>query len=148
MCNKKVRKTVRWFIGAFLKTENRIIFELLACAKDEIKMEKIIKKNQYTLDKETIKAILGMLGIKINLNKIMVKTQEGVRYDMCKAWNDHKERGRREGEQVAIKKSVKVLVDSLKKFSTDIEAIYNVVLENELYKHITREQVEKYYYAK
>lgn len=126
--------------------------ELLASAKDEIKMEKIIKKNQYILDKETVKAILGMLGIKINLNKIAVKTQEGVRYDMCKAWDDHRERGRKEGrlkgEQAAIKKSLKVLIDSLKKFSIDVEIIYNTVVENELYKDITREQVEKYYYAK
>ena len=63
---------------------------VLACAKDEGKMEETIKKNQYILDKETVKAILGMLGIKVNLNKIRLRKQEGAGYDMCKAWDDHK----------------------------------------------------------
>ena len=56
--------------------------------------------------------------------------------------------GRLEGEQATIKKSLKVLIDSLKKFSTDLETVYNAVVENELYKDITKEQVEKYFYAK
>jgi len=137
---------------SFFKTENRTIFELLACARDEGKMEETIKKNQYILDKETVKAILGMLGIKVNLNKIRLRKQEGAGYDMCKAWDDHKERGRqegrREGEQETIKKSLKVLIGTLKKLSADLEVVYNAVVENELYKDITREQVEKYYYAK
>lgn len=137
---------------SFFKTENRIIFELLSCAKDKIKMEKIIKENKYILDKETTKAILGMLGIKVNLNKIMINTEEGVRFDMCKAWDDHKEsgrqEGRQEGEREILKKSLKVLVDSLKKFSLDLEAVYNAVIENDLYKEVTKEQVRDCYYAK
>ena len=56
--------------------------KIYACAKDETKMEKIIKKNQYILDKETARAILGMLGIEVNLNKVMIKTQEGAGYDI------------------------------------------------------------------
>ena len=47
---------------------------------------------------------------------------------MCKAWDDHKERGRRE----ALKESLEVLVNSLKKLSIDFEVIYSVVIENEL----------------
>lgn len=115
-------------------------------------MEKIIRKNKYILDKETTEAILGMLGIKVNLNKIMINTEEGVRFDMCKAWDDHKEsgrrEGRREGEQEALKKSLRALVKSLKRFSLDIEAVYNAVIENDLYKEVTKEQVRDYYYAK
>lgn len=133
---------------SIFKTENRIIFELLSCAKDKIKMEKVIKENQYMLDKETAKAILGMLGIKVNLNKIMVKTEKGVRFSMCKAIDDLKESGRREGEREILKKGLEAMIDSLKKFSQDLEEIYNVVITNELYKNVTREQVEKYYYAK
>ena len=133
---------------SFFKTENRIIFELLSCAKNKIKMEKVIKEKQYILDKETAKAICGMLGIKVNLNKIMIKTREGVGFDMCKAWDDHKESGRREGEREVLKKSLEAMIDSLKKFSQDLEEIYNTITENELYKNVTREQVEKYYYAK
>ena len=145
---------------SFFKTENRIIFELLSCAKDKRKMENIIKKNQYILDRETAKAILGILGIKINLNKIMVKTEEGVRFAMCKAWDEQKDsgrqeglqkgfqQGRQEGERETLKKSLKALVDSLKKFSSDLEAIYNAVIENELYKDVTREQVRECYYVR
>lgn len=133
---------------SFFKTENRIIFELLSCAKDKIKMEKIIRKNQYMLDKETIKAILGMLGIKVNLNKIMVKTEEGVRFSMCKAIDELKESGRQEGEREALKKSLKALVDSLKKVSLDVEAVYNAVIDNELYREVTKEQVKEYYYVR
>ena len=141
---------------SIFKTENRIIFELLSCAKDKAKMEKVIRENQYILDKETAKAILGMLGIKVNLNKIMVKTEKGVRYSMCKAIDDLKEsgrcegrlEGRREGERETLKKGLEAMINSLKKFSQDIEEIYNAVTANELYKNVTREQVEKLYYAK
>jgi len=133
---------------SIFKTENRIIFELLSCAKDKAKMEKVIRENQYILDKETAKALLGMLGIKVNLNKIMVKTEKGVRFSMCKAIDDIKESGRREGERETLKKGLKAMIDSLKKFSQDLEEIYNAVIENEVYKNVTREQVEKLYYAK
>ena len=131
-------------------TENRFVFELLSSSHDKEKTGEVIEKylNDYILDEEVVKAIFGMLDINEDIDKYKKETEEGEKYHMCKAWDDHKEQGRREGEQAAIRKSVKVLVDSLKKFSLDMEAIYNVVVENELYKDITREQVEKYYYAK
>ena len=134
----------------------RRVGQLHKAAKDKAKMEKVIRENQYILDKETAKAILGMLGIKVNLNKIMVKTEKGVRYSMCKAIDDLKEsgrcegrlEGRREGERETLKKGLEAMINSLKKFSQDIEEIYNAVTANELYKNVTREQVEKLYYAK
>ena len=82
----------------------------------------------------------------------MVKTREGVGYDMCKAIDDIKEsgrrEGRREGERETLKRGLEAMINSLKKFSQDIEEIYNAVTANELYKNVTREQVEKMYYAK
>ena len=129
---------------SFFKTENRIIFELLSCAKDEIEMEKIIKENQYILDKETAKAILGMLGIKINLNKIMVRTEKGEGFDMCKAWDDHIERGRREEQKEGLNSLVNILATLL----PDLDTIYNKIVSDKKYRNVTREQVEKYYYAK
>lgn len=59
-----------------------------------------------------------------------------------------KDEGRAEGENEALKKSLKAMIDSLKKFSKDLEEIYNIVIENEVYKNVTREQIEKYYYIK
>ena len=55
-----------------------------------------------------------------------------------------KDEGREEGREEGLIS----LVNSLKKFLKDIEDIYNIVVENELYKNVTREQVEKYYYSK
>ena len=127
--------------SSFFKTENRIIFELLSCAKDKIKMEKIIRKNKYILDKETTKTIFGMLGIKINLNKIMINTEEGVRFDMCKAWDDHKESGRREEQ----KEGLISLVNILATIFSDFDTIYNKIISDKKYQNVSREQVEKYY---
>lgn len=89
-------------------------------------------------------------------DKIMVKTEEGVRFSMCKAIDDLKEsersegrrEGRREGERGVLKKGLEAMITSLKKFSKDLEEIYDVVIANELYKNVTREQVEKLYHAK
>lgn len=129
---------------SFFKTENRILFELLSCAKDKIKLEKIIRKNQYIVDRETMKAILGMLGMKVDLNKIMTKTKEGVKYDMCKAVEDMIEDGRQKGLQEGLVALVNILATML----PDLDTIYNKIISDEKYQHVTREQVEKYYYAK
>ena len=98
--------------------------------------------------KETTKAIFGMLGIKEDINKYKKRTEKGVRFHMCKAWDDHKESGRREGRQDALKESLVILINSLKKFSTDIDAIYDAAVENDLYKDVTMEQVKNCYFAK
>lgn len=108
----------------------------------------LFKKNQYILDKESIKAILGMLGIKVNLNKIRIKTQEGVWYDMCKAWDDHKESGRQEGCQEEQKEGLISLVNILSTIFSDFDTIYNKIISDKKYQNVTREQVEKYYYVK
>ena len=74
---------------------------------------------------------------------------------MCKAWDDHMERGRVEGriegriegEKNAIKKSLMVLIKSLKEYSIDFENIYQSVMKQEIYSGVTREQVLEYYNA-
>ena len=131
---------------SIFKTENRFLFELLNNSKDKNKTGEIIKEylNDYSIDEETAGAIFGILDIKENINKYKKKTEEGDKVNMCKAWEDQKESGRRE----ALRESLKALIHSLKKFSIDLEAIYNTVVENELYKEVTREQVREYYYAK
>ena len=46
------------------------------------------------------KAISGMLGVKIDMEKIRTEDEKGrVVYNMCKAFDDHKEEGRREGKR-------------------------------------------------
>jgi len=102
-------------------------------------MEKIIKENRYMLDKETAKTILGMLGIKVNLNKIMVKTEEGEMFSMCKAIDDLKESERREEQKEGLSSLVNILASML----PDIDTIYNKIISEKKYQNVTREQVEK-----
>ena len=128
------------------KTENKFLFELLSSSDDENKTEKIIEEylNDYSIDEESVKAIFGMLDIKADINKYKKKTMKGVRYHMCKAWDDHKESGRREGLQEGLNS----LVNILSTIFSDFDTIYNKIISDKKYQNVTREQVEKYYYAK
>ena len=93
------------------------------------------------------KVIRNLLGNKFPKVRREVETMMGGKVLDYEA-KRIKDEGRIEGESEALKKSLKVLVDSLKKLSKDLEEIYNIVIGNELYKNVTREQIEKYYYAK
>ena len=100
--------------------------------------------NDYSLDEKSAKAILGMLDVKIDINKYKKKTTEGVRYHMCKAWDDHKESGRREEQ----KEGLISLVNILATIFSDFDTIYNKIISDKKYQNETREQVEKYYYSR
>ena len=64
---------------------------------------------------ESAKAIKGLLKLKTNLNTIKVKDEEGrMVYNMCKAFDDHKEEGRREGKQEMAVELIKNLMKSQK----------------------------------
>ena len=84
------------------KTENRILFEALSCAGDEERMEEMLRSHSEwyeRLDRESAKAILGIMGVRIDIGKIReIKEKEEV-YNVCKAFDDHLERGRREGRR-------------------------------------------------
>ncbi len=99
------------------KTENRILFETLSCANDETGMEAALKKrpDRYSgLDEETAKAIFGIAGIKVDLRTIKEVTEEGREvYNMCKAFDDHMERGRREGRIEGRMEDIKNLMGNL-----------------------------------
>lgn len=57
-----------------------------------------------------------MLGVKINLGNIKTEDEEGREvYDMCKAFDDHKEEGRREGRREGELKMALKLVRNLMK---------------------------------
>lgn len=88
------------------KTENRFLFEMLSCGKNKKKMQSILKNNvAYSkLDKLTVKTISGILKLKIDLDKIVKTDKDGKEvYDMCKAFDDYKEEGRREIELEMVK---------------------------------------------
>ena len=136
------------------KTENRYLFELISNANDENKMDEIIQRymDGYILDKETIKTLFGMLGIQADINQYKKKTKEGVKYQLCKAWNDHKESGRREGiqegRQEELKEGLNSLINILSSIYSDFEIIYEKIISEKKYRNITREQVMEYYCRK
>lgn len=55
------------------------------------------------------------------------------------------EEGREEGLAEGREKGLAALVRSLRRFQSDFEAVYTVVISNEEYADCTREKVRKYY---
>ena len=102
------------------KTENRILFEALSCAGDEGLMEEMLRSHPEwyeRLDRESAKAILGIMGVRIDIDKIReIKEKEEV-YNVCKAFDDHLERGRREGrregKREGMQEALKNLMENL-----------------------------------
>ena len=91
---------------SFFKTENRELFEVLSCAKDEKKMEKLFCNNRdryRCLTSDVVEVIFILTGIDLSILE-KIEDEEGMEeVDMCKAWDDHKEAGRREGIAISIR---------------------------------------------
>ena len=94
-----------------------MLFETLSCANDESRMEEALKRHPdwySALDEESAKAIFGITGIRINLETIREVTEKGKEvFNVCKAFDDHMERGRREGKKEAVKNLMRNLSVSL-----------------------------------
>ncbi len=101
---------------SFFKTENRELFEVLSCAKDEKRMDELLTKNldRYMhLSSDAVRMIFTLTGIDLSILD-NIKDEEAEVVDMCKAWDDHKEAGRQEGRQEGILISIKKLMESMK----------------------------------
>ena len=108
------------------KTENREMFELLSCAGDRKKMNQLLTENQgryNRLTQETAQMICDMAGIK--RQRIQVMDEEKEEIDMCKAWDEQEEWGRKKGIAEAVSK----IMDSLK--ITALEAMDILKIEKE-----------------
>lgn len=98
------------------KTENRILFEALSCAGDEERMEEMLRSHPEwyeRLDRESAKAILGIMGVRIDIDKIREVKEKEEAYNVCKAFDDHLERGRREGRREGRQEALKNLMENL-----------------------------------
>ena len=102
------------------RTENRMLFEALSCAGDESLMEEMLRSHPEwyeRLDRESAKAILGIMGVRIDLDKIREMKEKEEVYNVCKAFDDHLERGRREGRregrQEGMQEALKNLMENL-----------------------------------
>lgn len=81
--------------------ENKLLFELLSASDDEAKMSETLDKNQELcngMDRDSINAILGIAGIHTDLENIKQYENGRETYNMCKAFDDHKQAGYREGK--------------------------------------------------
>ena len=77
-----------------------------------------------------------MLDIKADINKYKTETEMGVKYHMCKAWDDHMERGRKEGRQKYLiecickklrkGKTIGLIAEDLEEEVSVIEKIYEI----------------------
>jgi len=114
---------------SMFKTENRLLFEMLANARDKKKMIGVLRRHSHSgeVDEVSARTILGVLNVKADLAKIRKKDEQGREvYDMCQAFEDYKEDGRKiglkqgrkegkkEGEMMALKMVVKNLMKKQK----------------------------------
>lgn len=116
-----------WKDFSKFKTENRLLFEMLSCGSDKKKMKEILQTNlaYEKLDIESAKVILGILGVKIALDTIKGWDEEGREvYNVCKAFDDYRKEGRREGKLEMGVKLVKNLMNNQKvTFETAVEML-------------------------
>lgn len=77
----------------------------------------------------------------LSKNKAEVIGMTLTEYDEQEQMQLFKNEGREEGWE----KGLKALVESLKSFLPNFESLYDVIIKNEDYKNVTKEQVRKYY---
>ncbi len=77
------------------RTSLGAVLEMIKYADDEKKMEHAIMTRAiyHDLEQETVKTIAMFTGMEIEIES----DREDVKMDMCKAWEDHKQEGVREG---------------------------------------------------
>ena len=134
----------------------RIIIRRLQNNCEEGMMDEYTKCMIIDMSKKVVRNLLGNKFPEIRKEVEIMMGGKVLDFEAKRIKDQAIKEGREEGIKKGIKKGIEKgreeglisLVNSLKKFLKDIEDIYNIVIENELYKNVTREQVEKYYYSK
>lgn len=128
---------------SIFKTENRELFEVLSCAKNENEMDALIRGNERRykeLPYDAAQTICDIAGVDIALIK-KVKEDESEVACMCKAWDDHKESGRKEGLEQGIRIFVE---DRVGDGETEEEIVGRLVLRFQLDKDKAYGYYQKY----
>lgn len=86
------------------KTENRLLFEVLSNADNKEKVKQLFheESENYTLDREAAAALLGMVGIKMDLDNLKTEKDGKVEYKMCKAFEEITKEARDEGYKIGM----------------------------------------------
>ena len=100
---------------SIFKTELRLLFEILSARNDKNKMIQLLTKEceKYKIGLDTATALKYMADLKIDLEKLKVISDGKEEYKMCKAIEELQEDYRNEGYIIALKESVKSLMNSL-----------------------------------
>ena len=94
---------------SIFKTEVRVVFEALKNAGNEKKMETVFKCFPR-VERETVQLIETLLNIEFD-NKYITRNADGKEVvEMCKAWDDHFNSGRREGIEQGIEQTLLVFI--------------------------------------
>ena len=96
------------------RTSIRQLFEVLKNANDKEKMQEVLQNDEKfsNVDRETVEAINLFAGTDIDID------EEDEVIDMCKAWEEQKNEGRKEGRK---KEQVSLIVKKIKKNKTMAE---------------------------
>ena len=96
------------------KTENKLLFEVLANRNNKQKIEHIFESecNNYNIDSDTAKALVEMADLNIDIENIKTERNGKVEYNMCKAIDEIREDARNDGYISGIKMSVKSLMET------------------------------------
>lgn len=126
---------------SFFRTENRELFEVLSCATDEEKMNKLLQNNLDRYGKlpiDVVSTIFRLSGIDLNAMKVYKEKEQEV-VDMCKAWDDHMERGRKEGieqtllllvsKKVRKNMTLNMIADDLEEDAETIRPFYEKAIQ-------------------
>ncbi len=117
------------------KSDLRQAIGMLQCRHDEEKMFKYIEDNSEAVSKmdlETSRAVGEMLNIG-SLDKYIKKNAGKKVVDMCKAWDDHRMSG--------IKEGIRILIKTSKEYGIDDEIIKVKLSENY---HLDDTEVNEY----
>lgn len=87
----------------------------------------------------------GILEDFLRENRAEVVSMSILEFDAEREWRLIREAEYQYGVEDGIEQGLKALVDSLKTLLPDVDAVYNAVIKNEIYKNITKEQVEEYF---
>ena len=89
------------------RTSLGAVLEMIRVSEDEKEMERLLQVNErYShMDNESVAAINTFTGVGIS-----VATEKGET-DMCKAWADHKEAGRKEGSEKERMTAIRNMID-------------------------------------
>lgn len=116
------------------QTGLRLLLEMLKNASDEEKISEVVRSDEAfkRVDVETVAAINLFVGTDIKVDE-----KEEV-INMCKAWDDHKESGRKEGR---MEGRIEGAVLFARKLNMDDELIVKSIMEEF---GITKDKAEEY----